>query len=91
MGLTNHVIVIPFLINAAGRDAWISVIIGYIFTLLFSLLLLYVTRKFQSVSIFEWISSTYSRLLSRTIAFFIVHLFVYYWFYYFKRNGIVDK
>ncbi len=22
MGLTNHVIVIPFLINAAGRDAW---------------------------------------------------------------------
>nr|WP_259545415.1 endospore germination permease [Heyndrickxia oleronia] len=74
MGLTNHVIVIPFLINAAGRDAWISVIIGYIFTLLFSLLLLYVTRKFQSVSIFEWISSTYSRLLSRTIAFL---LFIY--------------
>jgi len=74
MGLTNHVIVIPFLINAAGRDAWISVIIGYIFTLLFSLLLLYVTRKFQSVSIFEWISSTYSRLLSRVIAFL---LFIY--------------
>src|SRR5699024_6001610 len=41
-------------------------------TLLFSLLLLYVTRKFQSVSIFEWISSTYSRLLSRTIAFLLV-------------------
>ncbi|MCU9612731.1 spore germination protein [Caldibacillus lycopersici] len=74
MGLTNHVIVIPFLINAAGRDAWISVIIGYILTLLFSLLLLYVTRKFQSVSIFEWISSTYSRLLSRVIAFL---LFIY--------------
>ncbi|PAD66211.1 hypothetical protein CHH83_25225 [Bacillus sp. 7586-K] len=72
IGLTNHVIIIPFLINAAGRDAWISVIISYVLTLLFSLILLYVTKKIQSVSIFEWISSKYSKLLSRTIAVLLV-------------------
>lgn len=71
-GLSNHVIVTPILIDASGRDAWISVIIGYVSSLVFSLLLLYVTRQFQSVSLFEWLSFTYSQLLSRIIAIFIV-------------------
>ena len=71
-GLNNHVIIMPLLIDAAGRDAWISVIIGYVLILAFSLLLLYVTRQFQSVSLFEWLSSTYSHFLSRFIAILMV-------------------
>ncbi len=74
-GLSNHVIVIPILIEQVGRDAWISVIIGYILMLGFSLLLLYVTKHFQDVSFMHWLSSTYSPLLSKTIAVTIV-LFV---------------
>ncbi|MCM3240639.1 endospore germination permease [Heyndrickxia oleronia] len=71
-GLNNHVIVIPLLIDVAGRDAWISVIIGYVLSLVFSLLLLYVTKQVISVSLFEWLSSTYSQFLSRIIAILMV-------------------
>jgi len=71
-GLKNHVIVTPILIDTSGRDAWISVIVGYAFALVFSLLLLYVSRNFQTVSLFEWLSSTYSQQLSKLIAILIV-------------------
>lgn len=70
-GLSNHVIVTPILIDASGRDAWISVIIGYALTIVLSLLFIYVSGHFQTMSVFEWLSTTYSRLLSRIIAILI--------------------
>ncbi|MDY7043141.1 endospore germination permease [Virgibacillus sp. M23] len=71
-GLSNHVIVIPILINATGRDAWISVLIGYSLLLALSPLFLYVTKQFQDQSLFQWLSSTYSKTLSYGIAILIV-------------------
>ncbi|MFS0590143.1 endospore germination permease [Cytobacillus horneckiae] len=75
-GLSNHVIVIPILLNSSGRDAWISVIIGYILILAFSLLILRITRQLQTVSLFEWITTNYSKVLSMIIAVLIATFLV---------------
>ncbi|MFL0574900.1 endospore germination permease [Priestia megaterium] len=79
-GLSNHVIVIPILLECAGRDAWISVIIGYFLILVFSLLILYISRRCQSECLFDWITSNYSKVLSVIIAvLFAIFLLVTGW------------
>ncbi|MCM3761365.1 spore germination protein [Alkalihalobacillus oceani] len=79
-GFSNHVILTPILIGSAGRDSWLSVLIGYGFMLLFSILLVYVTGRFQEKSCLQWISMTVGKVGSRIIAFFLlIYLFVTGW------------
>lgn len=70
-GLNNHVIVIPILIDADGRDAWISILISYAFIILLLPLLLFITKKLQTKSLFEWLTLHYSEWLSKFIAIII--------------------
>lgn len=79
-GLNNHVIITPLLLDASGRDAWISIIIGYLATLLISLPIFYISSHFLSESIISWLSTTYSRFVGRmTAIFFSIHLMVAGW------------
>ncbi|MET3503947.1 GerAB/ArcD/ProY family transporter [Halalkalibacter oceani] len=79
-GFSNHVILTPLLIGSAGRDSWLSVIAGYLFMLLFSILLVYVIQRFQEKSCLEWLSANVGKATSRLIAFFLlVYLFVTGW------------
>lgn len=55
IGLKNHVTVIPHLLAAAKRDAWITVILALTITILWSILLLYVHKATQPYNVFEWI------------------------------------
>ncbi|GGB47543.1 spore germination protein KB [Lentibacillus populi] len=67
-GLSNHVLIIPLLIDVAGRDAWISVIVGYLISALFMFLLVFVSRHFKERSVFEWLEIAYRPVLSRLLA-----------------------
>ncbi|MCP3740002.1 GerAB/ArcD/ProY family transporter [Rossellomorea sp. BNER] len=79
-GLSNHVIVIPLLIDAAGRDAWISIIVGYFMSIPFLFLLLYVNKQFKDLSLFQWLKENSSLALSRIMALLIViFLFITGW------------
>ncbi|NGP45077.1 endospore germination permease [Bacillaceae bacterium SIJ1] len=79
-GLNNHVIVIPVLIRAAGRDAWISILIGYALILILSPLFLYVLRQFRDQSLFDWLSENYSDRISKLMAALIsIFLFIAGW------------
>ncbi|WP_284141333.1 endospore germination permease [Virgibacillus sp. LDC-1] len=79
-GLSNHVLVIPLLIDAAGRDAWISVIIGYLLSIPLLGMLVYVTKNLPNESVFQWLEKSYSKGLSKVIAFVVFfYLFISAW------------
>ena len=44
-GLLNHVILIPNLLSAAGRDSWLSVLLAYPLSIVFLWLIYFIVRK----------------------------------------------
>ncbi|MDT9024078.1 endospore germination permease [Rossellomorea yichunensis] len=44
-GLLNHVMLIPSILNAAGRDGWISIILTYPILFIFTLLIYYIVKN----------------------------------------------
>ncbi len=55
IGLKNHVTVIPHLLAASKRNAWISVILALVIIILWSTLLVYIHKATQPNNIFDWI------------------------------------
>lgn len=55
IGLHNHVIVITPLIQAAGRDAWLSVLATTILSLIWGLLLLYIHLGTKQEHLYTWL------------------------------------
>lgn len=66
-GLMNHVIVIPILLEVAGRDSWISVSLAGTACLLWLPLLYFLMKKANGQHIFEWVKQKYGRVVSRPI------------------------
>lgn len=54
-GLLNHVIILPPLLDAAGRDAWISILFTYVLYLGWALLLYYIIRVTKQESLIKWL------------------------------------
>lgn len=52
-GLLNHVILIPNLLKAAGRDSWLSVIIAYPISLLFLWLIYFIVKNWDGFNRFS--------------------------------------
>ncbi len=71
-GLTNQILIVPLIIDAAGRDSWISVIAGYLMGIFFFILLLTITKQLKNISIFEWLELTYNKTLRRIVALFLL-------------------
>lgn len=70
VGLKNHVIVIPSLLNSGGRDSWIGVLVVAGLTLVWSLLLLYIYRAIKGQHIGNWLADNIGEkfsLLFRTV------------------------
>lgn len=61
IGLKNHVTVIPHLLDAAKRDAWLSVLSGLVLTIIWGILLLYIHKTTQPNNIFEWIEKNFGK------------------------------
>ncbi|MFD0958458.1 GerAB/ArcD/ProY family transporter [Paenibacillus chungangensis] len=61
LGISNHVIVIPHLLQAAGRDAWMSILVTYVFLIAWSLLLHKVIKSMKHTSMIPWLRSRAGR------------------------------
>lgn len=76
IGLMNHVIVIPLLLDAAGRDAWISVILSFALYILWILIFYYIHKKTKKENLIIWIRTRYGSILARLfIGLIVVYVF----------------
>lgn len=55
LGISNHVFIIPHLIQTAGRDAWISICLGYAVLIGWSLMLYIVLKSMRASSFYDWL------------------------------------
>jgi spore germination protein KB len=67
IGLMNHVIVIPLLLDAASRDAWISAILPLVALPLWLPLLYFVMRQSKQMNLFLWLKTEFKS----TVAYFV--------------------
>ena len=63
-GLLNHVILIPNLLKAAGRDSWLSVIIAYPISLLFLWLIYFIVKNCPNEGFFHMVSHRLGKSVS---------------------------
>lgn len=76
-GLLNHVIIIPILLDAAKRDAWISVLLAGACALVWIFILHISTTKIKKQHLFAWLAKAYPPIVSRILAVVAsVYLFV---------------
>lgn len=61
VGLKNHVTVIPHLLVAAERDAWLSILFALITTILWGLLLVYIHKVTAPENVFDWLGQNFSK------------------------------
>lgn len=76
-GLKNHVIIIPALLDEAGRDAWITVIIVFFPTLIWGFLILYIYKSMKGEHIKDWLESVIGK---RVTIFLLVLLGLHFLF-----------
>ncbi|OMD35159.1 endospore germination permease [Paenibacillus sp. RS8] len=67
-GLLNHVIIIPILLDAAKRDAWISVLLAAVCALVWIFILHISSSKIKKQHLFAWLSKAYHPIVGRTLA-----------------------
>jgi len=67
IGITNHVTVIPLLLSAAGRDAWLSVVLGAIPFLGWVFLLAFINTQLYREPLHAWIQRTQSKWVSKAL------------------------
>lgn len=63
-GLLNHVILIPNLLTAAGRDSWLSVILAYPISLFFLWLIYFIVKNSHEEGFFSMIKQRFGRAFS---------------------------
>jgi spore germination protein KB len=75
-GLVNHVLIIPVILSASGRDAWVSIFLAVAPYLLFILLIGKVIKKIGNQNFLEYIRSR----LGSVPYYVITAVFVFYFF-----------
>lgn len=68
IGLMNHVIVVPLLLQAAGRDAWISSIIALAALPLWLPLLYFVMKQSNQMNLFLWLKTEFKSAVAYFVA-----------------------
>lgn len=77
IGLMNHVIVVPPLLQVAKRDAWISVLVVMLPYLAWVGLLHRIMKRTGQEPLLLWLNRHWGRIASGTVrAFFIIYLFL---------------
>lgn len=76
IGLMNHVMVLPPLLQEAKRDAWISVLASLPLYLVWIIILYFIMKRTRQQAIMLWLRERYGVFASRLIQiFFLVYLF----------------
>lgn len=57
VGVSNHVILLPHLLQVAHRDAWLSALIGYFFLIIWSFLLIMIMKKMNNQKFSVWLEN----------------------------------
>ncbi|MDQ0162133.1 endospore germination permease [Aeribacillus alveayuensis] len=77
IGVLNHVIVIPILLEAAKRDSWISVIFNFVTFLILAIFVYMIQKATDQQNIFTWIKENFGKKLQIVlIAVLCIHLFI---------------
>lgn len=74
IGILNHVLVVPLVLDASLRDAWISILFSAIVYFIWLPLVYYIYRKTNGQRIIDWIKKNYSK----STAYFILVLMIIY-------------
>ncbi len=64
IGIKNHVIIVPLILNAAMRDAWISAILAIPLVLLWAAAVHKLMKLLNKESLYGWFSSRYNKLVA---------------------------
>jgi spore germination protein KB len=76
VGLINHVLIIPVLLQTAKRDAWISVLFTFGLSLLWCVLVYYITKTINQQNILLWVKSHFGKpLYFIFVTFICIYLF----------------
>lgn len=55
VGISNHVLIIPHLLQSAGRDAWVSIALGYGVLIVWSVMLYRILKSMRTYSFSDWL------------------------------------
>ncbi|MEK3987680.1 spore gernimation protein [Paenibacillus sp. FSL A5-0031] len=69
VGLLNHVIIIPLLLGASGRDAWLVVLLVLIASPLWIGSLNYIIKNMNGIHLKDWLQQHFGMFLSITLVF----------------------
>lgn len=79
VGLVNHVLVVPLLLDAAKRDAWISVIFGLVIVLPWITFPIYgILKRMNGIPLDQWLTQLMPRFLAWILmgVFLLVQFFI---------------
>ncbi|ANA82683.1 spore gernimation protein [Paenibacillus glucanolyticus] len=65
LGITNHVILIPLLLQAASRDAWMGTIVTMILHIGWVYILYFIMKRTHNQSIFAWFQEHFGKTVGR--------------------------
>lgn len=63
LGITNHVILIPVLLQTAGRDAWMGVILTSFIQLIWLYIFYLIMKRTNQQSIFSWFKERFGTII----------------------------
>ncbi|WP_260284015.1 GerAB/ArcD/ProY family transporter [Peribacillus aracenensis] len=69
VGLKNHVTILPHLLQATKRDAWISVLLALGLILIWCFLLFYIHKATAQTNIFVWVEKNIGKVTGRILSF----------------------
>lgn len=72
IGLKTHVMLISPLIKTAGRDAWITVLLTCLLTLIWVPLLVYVNKKTKGEHLFQWMKKHVNKSFTNVVIFLTI-------------------
>jgi spore germination protein KB len=68
IGISNHVLIMPHLLTAGKRDAWVCVLVSYAFLLFWGLILYLIMKKnHQRLHLYDWIATRAGTAISRIL------------------------
>ncbi|MGE7274738.1 endospore germination permease [Brevibacillus panacihumi] len=67
VGLLNHVIIIPLLLSASGRDAWLVVLVVLVFSPLWVVFLNYIIKNMNGKHFKDWLHQHFGLFISLLI------------------------
>lgn len=81
VGITNHVFIIPAILQSALRDAWVSVIVSGVPFAIFIGLIIYISSRTNHMPLQEWIELRYGTVMSHLFRVVItIYFFSVAWF-----------